>query len=61
MSEPSAAKGAVASGTVIRLARPADADAIARVSASAWAATYPGIVPDPVLEEWISRAPANWH
>ena len=61
MPEPTAAEAAGASATVIRLASPADAEAIARVSASAWAATYPGIVPDPVLEEWISRAPANWH
>ena len=46
--------------TVIRRATRADADGLGRVAARSWAATYPGIVPEPVLEEWISSAPANW-
>jgi ribosomal protein S18 acetylase RimI-like enzyme len=46
--------------TVIRRATRADADGLGRVSARAWAATYPGIVPEPVLAEWMSSAPANW-
>jgi len=47
-------------GTVIRRATRADADGLGRVAARAWAAAYPGIVPEPVLAEWISGAPANW-
>lgn len=45
---------------IIRRASRADGDAIARVSAASWAATYPGIVPEPVLTEWITGAPASW-
>jgi ribosomal protein S18 acetylase RimI-like enzyme len=60
MAEPSADAGARPTETVIRRAGAADADALARVSARAWAATYPGIVPEPVLEKWIETAPANW-
>ena len=45
----------------IRAATPADADALGALSGRAWRATYPGIVPDPVLDEWIEAAPGNWH
>ena len=45
----------------VRLAVPADADTLGALSGRAWRATYPGIVPDPVLDEWIEGAPANWH
>lgn len=45
----------------IRLALPADADRLGAISARAWGATYPGIVPAMVLEEWIAGAPAGWH
>lgn len=48
------------SGLVIRRADLADADALARVTARAYAATYAGIVPAGVLEEWIEHAPEGW-
>jgi GNAT superfamily N-acetyltransferase len=51
---------AEAAETVIRRAVRADADGLGRVAARAWSATYPGIVPEPVLAEWISGAQANW-
>ena len=41
----------------VRLATPADAEALGAVSGRAWRATYPGIVPDAVLDEWIEEAP----
>ncbi|HEX7173156.1 MAG TPA: GNAT family N-acetyltransferase [Candidatus Limnocylindria bacterium] len=44
----------------IRSATAADADALGAISGRAWQATYRGIVPDPVLDEWIETAPANW-
>jgi len=44
----------------IRLARPDDVDALAGVTARAYAAAYPGIVPQPVLDEWIAEAPTMW-
>jgi ribosomal protein S18 acetylase RimI-like enzyme len=45
----------------LRHAIPDDADALGALSGRAWRATYPGIVPDPVLDEWIATAPSNWH
>jgi dihydropteroate synthase len=45
----------------IRLATAADADVLGAIAGRAWRATYPGIVPEPVLVEWIERAPASWH
>jgi ribosomal protein S18 acetylase RimI-like enzyme len=47
--------------TTIRHAIPSDADAIGALSGRAWRATYPGIVPNAVLDEWIERAAASWH
>jgi len=48
-------------GTVtIRLAMPADADPLGAVEGRSWRATYPGIVPDAVLNEWIEGAPSGW-
>jgi ribosomal protein S18 acetylase RimI-like enzyme len=44
----------------IRLATPDDIDAIARVSRLTWRATYPGIVPAEVIDEWIEESPAGW-
>jgi ribosomal protein S18 acetylase RimI-like enzyme len=44
----------------LRRATAADVDAIAGVGERSWRATYPGIVPDAVLDEWIESAPAGW-
>lgn len=44
----------------IRLATADDVQALARVSRLAFAATYPGIVPDEVLAEWIDHAAEPW-
>jgi ribosomal protein S18 acetylase RimI-like enzyme len=48
------------SATTIRLATPADVDALARVSRLAYAATYPDIVPAETLVEWIESVAATW-
>jgi ribosomal protein S18 acetylase RimI-like enzyme len=53
---PDEARSAIA----IRLAAPADVGAVARVSARAFGATYPGIVPAGVLREWIENAADPW-
>jgi len=45
---------------VIRIARPADAEALGAVGGRAWEATYRGMIPDAVLEEWIESTVANW-
>ena len=45
---------------IVRAAVDGDASALGAVSAAAFAATYRGIVPDPVLDEWISEAPRSW-
>ena len=45
----------------VRHATPADADTLGAIGERAWRATYPGIVPDSVLDEWIEGAPASWH
>jgi GNAT superfamily N-acetyltransferase len=44
----------------VRLAEPADADVLGAVSGRAFEATYRGIVPDPVLDEWIESGAASW-
>ena len=44
----------------VRLARPADIDALGGVTGRAYAAVYPGIVPPAVLDEWIADAPDMW-
>ena len=45
----------------IRLAVPADAGPIARVHVRSWRATYPGIVPQPILDALsIERRQAYW-
>ena len=46
---------------VIRSAAAADADAIAEVGIRSWEATYPGIVPDSALAEWIEANHQAWH
>ncbi|MGZ8562854.1 MAG: N-acetyltransferase family protein [Candidatus Limnocylindria bacterium] len=47
--------------TVVRSAASTDADILGVVSGRAFEATYRGIVPDVVLEEWIESAAASWH
>src|SRR5688500_4360438 len=44
----------------IRLATPNDVEALGGVTARAYAAAYPGIVPPPVLDEWIAHGPDMW-
>jgi ribosomal protein S18 acetylase RimI-like enzyme len=44
----------------IRPVRSDDATALAAVTARAYEAAYRGIVPDPVLDEWIAGARAFW-
>lgn len=46
--------------TVIRAAEPSDAEALGRLSQRTWELTYRGIVPDPVLDEWIATVPQQW-
>ncbi len=46
--------------TTVRLATIDDAEAMGGVAARAYEATYRGIVPDPVLDEWIAEAPSTW-
>jgi len=45
---------------VIREARPGDAAALAGIDRRSWTATYPGIVPESVLQAWIEESPAKW-
>ena len=44
----------------IRAAEATDAEALGRIAQRAWGRTYPGIVPDAVLKEWIELAPESW-
>jgi GNAT superfamily N-acetyltransferase len=44
----------------IRLATAEDAAALAGIGGRAWSLTYRGIVPDPVLDEWIAGAEDGW-
>ena len=44
----------------VRLASPGDVTALGGVTGRAYAAAYLGIVPPPVLEEWVTDAPAMW-
>lgn len=45
----------------MRSAAPTDADVLGGISGRAFHATYRGIVPDVVLEEWIESGAASWH
>jgi ribosomal protein S18 acetylase RimI-like enzyme len=45
---------------IVRAATAADAGALARVSARAWEATYRGMIPDEVLDEWVGSAEDGW-
>ena len=45
----------------IRHASSADAEVLGAIGGRAWRATYPGIVPDPVLDEWVEHAAEGWH
>jgi ribosomal protein S18 acetylase RimI-like enzyme len=44
----------------VRLASTNDVVPLASVTARAYAAAYPGIVPPTVLDEWIAHAPDMW-
>ncbi len=44
----------------VRLAEHADADALGAISGRAFEATYRGVVPDAVLDEWIMGGAASW-
>src|SRR5688572_20806482 len=44
----------------VRLASPADVEALGGVTGRAYAAAYQGIVPPAVLDEWLADAPAMW-
>jgi GNAT superfamily N-acetyltransferase len=58
---PDAADASAASSPVtIRLARPGDVEALGGVTGRAYAATYPGIVPQAELDRWIADSPAMW-
>ena len=50
----------MADGPSIRLATADDAAVLAGIGGRAWNLTYRGIVPDPVLDEWIARAEEGW-
>ncbi|CAN5546262.1 GNAT family N-acetyltransferase [soil metagenome] len=47
-------------GAVVRSAGPADVEALAGISGRALNATYRGVVPDVVLDEWIEGGPTSW-
>ena len=47
-------------GLAIRLATADDAAALGGIAGRAWSLTYPGIVPDVVLDEWVAGAEDNW-
>ena len=51
---------AMADPPAVRLAAPDDIEMLGGISERAWRATYPGIVPDRVLDEWIEAARGNW-
>lgn len=44
----------------IREATFADADELGRIAGRAWEATYRGMIPDAVLDEWIASAGDGW-
>jgi ribosomal protein S18 acetylase RimI-like enzyme len=46
--------------TTIRLATPDDVPTLGGITGRAYAAAYPGIVPAPVLAEWVGDAPDMW-
>ena len=45
----------------VRLAASTDAEVLGEISGRAFEATYRGIVPDVVLDEWIETGAASWH
>ena len=49
-----------APAVTVRPARFEDIEALGGVTARAYAAAYPGIIPDAVLEEWVADAPSMW-
>ena len=49
------------SSVVVRPAESDDADALGTVGGRAWEATYRGMIPDVVLDEWIASTGASWH
>ena len=44
----------------IRAATAADAEAMGRVAGRSWEATYRGMLPDAVLDEWIATVTDGW-
>lgn len=44
----------------VRAATAADAEAMGRVAGRSWEATYRGMLPDPVLDEWIATVTDGW-
>ena len=44
----------------VRPAVVADADAMGRIAQRSWEATYRGMLPDAVLDEWVAEAPESW-
>lgn len=49
------------SSALVRLAESADADDLGAIGGRAWEATYRGMIPDAVLDEWIASTGASWH
>ena len=47
-------------GPTVRLATVDDAAVLAGIGGRAWNLTYRGIVPDPVLDEWVAGAEEGW-
>ncbi|MGI9414102.1 MAG: GNAT family N-acetyltransferase, partial [Hyphomicrobiales bacterium] len=66
LSEPGPAQGSghmtpAPTRAMIRIARPEDAETIARIHVESWRETYPGIIPDDVLAGLdISEKAAMW-
>jgi GNAT superfamily N-acetyltransferase len=48
------------SSVAIRPAVAEDADALGAIGGRSWDATYRGIVPDDVLDDWIAQSAAGW-
>lgn len=48
------------SAPVIRIAKGDDATALGEIGGRVWEATYRGMIPDSVLDEWIASTGAAW-
>lgn len=60
MAMPDASWPLSVSAVGVRLAALADVEALGAISARAFEATYRGMIPDLVLDEWIGGAAAAW-